>query len=333
MVSTLAACSPDQGSDNDSGGSSASGGAASHEGSGGGSSGGGPLGTGGRWGDGEAGAAGDAAGGAGVGGSAGGGHGGTAAGGATPRWLDNSSPRGLITLFAPLRPGTGNLAAMFSSPELPVLSRCDSFTEGSCTYSECPEPSYDLPADRVPDAGTLLLEGVDVDFRAALEPELDGTYETLSPLPARQAYLGGGELVRLSSSGAEVPAFAAAFEWPLVLLLQHPETSNGSFAIRRDADLVLRWTRAQPNVFFSFLAQASDSGRGLNVDCTVDSAAAELVVPAAMLNRMPGDAAIALVTSQDNQLRSGSFDIRVRLVTEVRDPEKLHWIRPTFSSP
>lgn len=264
----------------------------------------------------------------GSGGSAGGGasNGGSASGGTTSSSGGSdpgSTKLGKITLtsleFAAGHPeGSASLAAEFG-PSLLPRSDCTRQTSGNCYIETC--PSKDTPPTSAPQAGNITLQVPTRSFAQTLTPDSGGIYKSWTQL----GYLfTGGELLNLSASGGQVPAFSlntATFPQPMQLtqsqaFLTQVESHVVRLDLSRQADSVLL---LQGGASDTILVLQSENDEGAMLVCHVDSTQAQYTVPAGVLAPLPAQTYIDAYVVKETSFKAGDYDMLLRQATILLD--------------
>jgi hypothetical protein len=126
-------------------------------------------------------------------------------------------------------------------------------------------------------AGTITLTGGSRPI--VLEPDDQGLYPA-APLPDSPLWLGG-ESLRFSAAGAEVPAFQTVLTAPGEITIVEPAVGGGDLTLSRDAGLGLIWLGGQ--LGFTVVLGISTPTVALSCSYPADSGSA-LVSPVALAN-------------------------------------------------
>jgi hypothetical protein len=209
-------------------------------------------------------------------------------------------------------------SATFSDPDHVADSSCTKQTIGPCDVRDCVETT---PATTMPHAGVISLSN-GAKFNATLSPDASGSYAqyTLQSLA-----LPGEDLITISASGGDVPAFTAQMVQPLALLITAPTAdSSGIVTWQRDADLALTFERGVAGV--QLLVQGGKA-TGASIGCRFPSESGQATLPAAALRALPPDTELTLFTYKLDQVTATPYVIALKNFSAAVNPEKKRGIR------
>lgn len=130
----------------------------------------------------------------------------------------------------------------------------------------------------------------------------------------------GGEDVRFSSTGADLPAFDVHQSMPLVLRLVEADPKPGPpIRISRTQDFDLAWTRGTSGVDLYFLATDYDSEnptRAHYLTCRFDSLAGKATIPKNLL-AFNSKSFVRIFSASYRTVTIGGFETEVRTMTSV----------------
>jgi hypothetical protein len=177
----------------------------------------------------------------------------------------------------------------------------------TCYVSSCPG---DEPANGA-SAGTISIGGLAVPIR--LERQDGARYQAIH---GRQLF-SGGEVITVSSSGAEVPAFHATLEAPPQPTLTHPPISDSHAIVNgsKSADWSLAWTGGGAGI-----VRVSLQSRSTSVTCDFKASDGEARVPRAALARMDHTALVAVSAIETATVSAGDWSVAVVVRTDARLP-------------
>jgi hypothetical protein len=154
------------------------------------------------------------------------------------------------------------------------------------------------------------------DASILLAPDAAGHYS--NPAGKDGTWAPGTEL-RLSSAGAEVPAFSAVLHAPPALHVVEPRVSGGAVPIDRRAGLRVRWETATGDAgdVRVALRQELATARGLSalqagvsIDCFFPRAAGTGILPAeALAELQAGEANVMTYAVDAVHLHPGKFEV------------------------
>lgn len=141
------------------------------------------------------------------------------------------------------------LIASFSDDPTSAAEHCQETSLDGCSITLC-DDAIPVPTTR-PSAGTITVTSPDVNGTAIVQPGADGSYG--SPLGSFSSTFLGQEVVSISASGSQVPAFQNQVTMPLALLRSEPYVDNSDthtrLLIPSTRDLKLTWTRGAADVW------------------------------------------------------------------------------------
>lgn len=156
---------------------------------------------------------------------------------------------------------------------------CTEQVFGACTTFTCPAT---VPTPIYASAGTISVTGLSQAI--TLTPQADKTY---MPFSQMQPLFTGGEMITVSGTGAEAPAFSIGVTAPsrASITSPAPPPTNGSLTINRAQDFSVMWTGGGAGKLYVYFA--GPSGSGASVSCGYDASAGSATVPAAALSVLP----------------------------------------------
>jgi hypothetical protein len=168
-------------------------------------------------------------------------------------------------------------AAQVAGDEL-IPDLTASASDGACTLSESNSTGR-RGSPALVDAGPVHITGganiPDVELR-----DSSGSY--LPATPVSGAIFAGGETLHVAGDGAQAPAFAGALEAPLPLVLTAPAGPGLG-----TGDFTVAWVAGSSTRVAITLIVSTADGRFALAQCIADDAAAQSVVPAALIAQMP----------------------------------------------
>lgn len=188
----------------------------------------------------------------------------------------------------------GVVLGWFEAEPAPASPGCPTTTVGSCTVVECVRDGVPGGSGEEPEyvsAGAISLEGTVSPVTSTFDADL--SYQT--PIPGDLARadhpFAAGAPLRLSATGADVPAFEVTVEAPARVAVTSPVLEDG-LVVPRDEDFTVTWEpgpgRGDLHVTFSSRDPLDQpDGRHVQVFCWVDVAAGTLTVPGDALARLP----------------------------------------------
>ena len=143
-----------------------------------------------------------------------------------------------------------SVIATFEGPDVTAAAQdtCTEREEGACRVTECHEDGEGSPTPTgpKPTAGALSVNGG--HERVTLVPDDNGTYPVRSS--GEDTLFDGGETLRVSGAGAEVPAFSLELVAPISVTLTTPEipVNPTPWVVSKQDDLLLEWTGGEGTV-------------------------------------------------------------------------------------
>ncbi len=210
-----------------------------------------------------------------------------------------------------------------------VTGGCKTSTAGDCTVVEC-ETTTDADRDagntpedagssKSPTAGDVKIKGL---REITLSPDATtGNYPPKSDTPpAASKIWEGGDDVKISAVGAEVPAFDKTLKAPSSVTVTAPEfpTFPDKLTIPRNADLDVTWANGTAgNVTASFVTTSSSGNttKLATITCTFKADAGTGKVPSAALGKLiAGDGAVSIGASSNELVDQGGWKINLSLI-------------------
>jgi hypothetical protein len=219
---------------------------------------------------------------------------------------------------------------------------CTAEQFGACVLRVCP-PRYGVdPVDDGtrctlppgwPSAGTLSIKG-GANADVTMSPDKSGGYLSFAE---KGAHWSGGDALTIASSGAVVPAFSTAIQFPSAVVLPpgDPFLSDGTVSISQSHPLTLKWTAG---VGLVELVLDHGGTPGMNqerIECRFDSSAATGTVPVEALAKLPPPPAagtasysgyLRLRAVAENAIKAGNFDIKV--TAQQLTPNRTYLLEP-----
>jgi hypothetical protein len=193
---------------------------------------------------------------------------------------------------------------------------------GVCYVETCGTPTL---AAKAPHAGTITVRSDAAGqgpFEQAISPDESGRYMTWTE---GQPAFYGNNLLELSSSGGDVPAFAVDMAvYPEDFKLTSPsvpasDNHIGTLPVPRTEDFTLAWDKGFDDVI---VAIQSDPAVQPGLVCRVPSVQKQFTIPKAALARVPAGTSGDFFIIRQKRIRAGNFDINLRLATLLLDPER-----------
>lgn len=191
---------------------------------------------------------------------------------------------------------------------------CVTKTHGQCTVQTCPStlPEPPPPATAAPSAGTVTLTAASASYAKTLNPNAGyGAYG--SDLDSTVNFVGG-EVVSVSATGSEIPAFSGNLAMPTPFVLTNDLPARNSAAnIPFDAgqDLTLDFTGGTSDLVVQVNGlQGSGSGATTShLYCFFDSAPGTLTIPAEALAPLGAYALVQLFTLRRSTVVAGAYNV------------------------
>ncbi len=217
---------------------------------------------------------------------------------------------------AALPDGRGLVTASFTAPH---ADPCERETAGACTLSRCPAASTSAAP---PDAGEITVE-TGVAF-ASLSPDTGVEPDTYAAFLSKSVLYYGGELVKVSAKGGDVPAFVGTVQAPDIVSFTKPYTKPGeTLTLDSTKDYACEWTATPDEVRFGVALKDSSSGAAVDVQlsCAFDGAKGAGSVPQALLAKLPKKQGALEVSARNQKLvTSGDFEITLRALAPAYGP-------------
>jgi hypothetical protein len=197
---------------------------------------------------------------------------------------------------------------------------CTSTSYGDCTFSDC-SSSTATSVTTYASAGPVTVTSVSPAANIVVQPNADGSYTSIYQF---DIIFRGGEAVQVSAAGADVPAFSASVQVPLVLLIDSPVAdAQGIYKAASTSDLVINFSRGTADVIISASAQVS--ARSIYLSCQADSLRGTLTIPAAALAAIGSGETIYFETVSKTTVTAGDWDVNIWTALEAFLPDKTHW--------
>jgi hypothetical protein len=204
--------------------------------------------------------------------------------------------------------GAVEASARFYTKDAITGYDCQRETFGDCQVSTCTENGK--TASPSPYAGEITLtDGMMINVKLTATP--GESYTTSTPGPVS---LAGGELLTVSASGADVPAFTMEVAVPRVITISSPALDDSGMAdAPTDADLVLTFdNRAADGETGTQLLAQSLGGLGMStLSCQLATESGTATIPAAALAKVRGAGQLLLLTTRTKQVQAGEFAVSV----------------------
>ena len=186
----------------------------------------------------------------------------------------------------------GSASAYFAS----AAGGCATATVGACEIATCTNL-----AGTQAEAGTVAITGGTQNV--ALTPETDKTYTTLT---TTTALFTGGETLKATALGGDVPAFTATVTAPTLAKITSPaKPASFMLAVDRAHDLAVTWTGGGGGKLQVFV-----SGGNKQVTCRFDASAGAGTVPAAVLGMLPtGSGSFAMASIASAEVAAGDYAV------------------------
>jgi hypothetical protein len=175
-------------------------------------------------------------------------------------------------------------------------------------------------AGQRPQAGTITVSIGDTGRSQSLVPDANGNYATKS---VAANFLSGGELLDVSATGGDAPAFHQTVENPLALLLSEPAMPDGGgLTVSRAQDLKLVWTRGTADGAFLVEGSSVSGGTITQIDCTAPADVGTMTIPAATLGKLPPKTSLLLIGMRVRAFQAGAYTVSIRIGSDVATPDK-----------
>lgn len=201
-------------------------------------------------------------------------------------------------------------------------SNCKTSTVDACTVNECDltgGSSSDAGVVTPPNAGTITVRGGMLPADGwSIEPK--GSAGTYTPMTSQEAVFKGGDSLRVSATGGDVPAFDnVSVHAPNDLELSQPTfDAQRRTTLDRTKDLDVAWSGASEGRVVIDVSTSQANHHSVNIHCVVDAASGQAKVPSAALAKL--DAAdgtttfgtIAITPMIDTPFEAGAFHLIFR---------------------
>jgi hypothetical protein len=208
-------------------------------------------------------------------------------------------------------------------PRFPVASgasppSCTPVRYGACIVDNCTGVDPNVPRLS---AGVIRVDSADAGIHVTFGP---------SGTTGGDKAFAGGEMITVSTTGGDIPAFSVNMQVPLMLLVDQPtkptlRSTTFAVAAPHGAPLKLSWTRGAPGVFL--VVQSLDiQGFGalgrVNASCFFRSEAGSGTVPAEVLSDVMVGQQFVLLTANAVEVSAGAQPVTVWIVGEALTPDK-----------
>ena len=240
-----------------------------------------------------------------------GGNGGGAAGsgGGSTAGSPSADKTGSVAVSGRAFRSVGALSAQF---KLQSGAACKQVNYGDCVLSDlCADSDSDTTYSS---AGTVSLTSAEPLLDVSIDPDSSGVYQ-----PANlNAGLVGGEILRVTATGEEVPAFSTDLQVPRLLVVDQPAPdASGMIKVPSSQNLVLSFSRGADRVRLQLLGGSSTK----SLSCVGLSSSSTLIVEAAALEALgSGTELKAYTVGVVNALITG-WDVKVGTVTDAITPD------------
>jgi hypothetical protein len=214
--------------------------------------------------------------------------------------------------------GAIEASARFSAKDAVDTSDCTLEKFGDCQVSNC--TSNGKTATPAPYAGDITItDGGMVDVKLSTTPG-----QNYSQPSGTGGGLSGGELLTVSASGGDVPAFNTQIAVPLVITISAPAVDDmGSAPIPASGDLALTFdNRAADGETGTKLYVIGGSGT-TTLYCVLPTETGSASVPALALDKLRGGSGkLTLLTTRTKQIQAGAFTVNVAAYLSAMNPAK-----------
>lgn len=123
----------------------------------------------------------------------------------------------------------------------------------------------------------------------------------------------GGDTIRITASGMNVPAFSTTLTAPGPAQLTTPSAPTSALVINRSSDLLLRWTGGQGGSVGVYLGPSSCSINNCTlIECYFPASDAMGTIPSSVLMDLaPGPGGLGASTRSVQMLSAGNYDLLV----------------------
>ena len=196
---------------------------------------------------------------------------------------------------------------------------CTAVVLGDCTARDCGSAIRGSVSETYQSAGTLAVKGPSIDVQ--LEAKADPLLQYGSSLSGL-AQWAGGESLTVTTTGAEVPAFAGeAITAPSFVSLTAPSCPMSDCGtIPHDVPLLLRWSGGTNGTVSLRLNGSSDGEPGKSVTCNFAASAGTGAVPAEMLSTLsdlaPRYGSLSVSTHSSRVFNAGDYSVTLHAGTQ-----------------
>ncbi len=181
-----------------------------------------------------------------------------------------------------LPPSTSGVGADFL---VPSSLGCSERTEGPCSITVCGPSEGRGPLTYLA-AGAMSFSGFPGPVQAA--PSNGDPYAYVPPTASGTLW-SAGQILQVSATGGEVPAFQASVPFPAKLAITSPVSLS---SLSKSAGLSLSWQPANDDVSV-FFSELTGSGEIVDISCAVTPPSTGFTLTAAMLTDVvPGAAGV-----------------------------------------
>jgi hypothetical protein len=172
-----------------------------------------------------------------------------------------------------------------------------------------------------PHAGTISFSSPDVMAMGSITPDTMGHYPSQSPMGV---HFSGDEMVAFTGQGDAVPAFNETVTYPLLLLMSAPAmpAGMGPAMVPRTRDLVMTWTRGQPDIVLRIHSLKIMGNTLRTFDCIVPSAPGTFSIPRAALQALGAAAELSVDTFRRHTFQDGAYQVDIYVGGNVLTPDK-----------
>jgi hypothetical protein len=183
---------------------------------------------------------------------------------------------------------------------------CSTTRMGGCDVIDCPASAEAMP----PSPGTLTVATADDRVNEVIEANQDGLYQ----FGESTLMFEGGDMVSVTASGGDVPAFELAAEFPSTFIAVEPllTASENTLQIRHEADTTVRVSGGVAGV--ELVAELF--GTNATMRCSAPSEQGELVISAEAL-AAAGGGVVALRSVTRESARAGNYDLALIMLAGV----------------
>jgi hypothetical protein len=183
---------------------------------------------------------------------------------------------------------------------------CSTTRMGGCYVVDCPPAAEATP----PTAGTMTVATADDRVNEAIEANPDGLYQ----FGESTLMFEGGDVVSVTGSGGDVPAFELSAEFPSTFIAIEPRltASENTLQIRHEMDTTVRVSGGMAGV--ELVAELY--GTNATMRCSAPSETGELVISAEAL-AAAGGGVVALRSVTRASTRAGTYDLSLIMLAGV----------------